>query len=98
MNLSEEETKAFQESIKCHICNKELGEDTVRDHCHVTGKLRGAAHSNCNLNFRLRERIPVFFHNLKGYDAHHIMNALGKYKHKKINCIPRTTRNTFRFL
>lgn len=25
---------------------------------------------------------------MKGYDAHHIMNALGKYKHKKINCIP----------
>nr|XP_034322790.1 uncharacterized protein LOC117688689 [Crassostrea gigas] len=88
MDLSEEETKAFQEATKCHICNKELGEDTIRDHCHVTGKFRGAAHSNCNLNLRLRERIPVFFHNLKGYDAHHIMNALGKYKHKKINCIP----------
>lgn len=80
--------KAFQEAIKCHICNKELAEDTVRDHCQVTGKFRGAANSNCNLNFRLREKIRVFFHNLKGYDAHHIMNALGKFKHKKINCIP----------
>lgn len=57
MDLSEDETKAFQEATKCHICNKECGEDTVRDHCYVTGKFRGAAHSNCNLNFRLRERI-----------------------------------------
>lgn len=30
----------------------------------------------------------MFFHNLKGYDAHHIMNVIGKFKHKKINCIP----------
>lgn len=64
------------------------GNDTVRDHCHVTGKFRGAAHSSSNLNYRLHERIPVFFQNLKGYDAHHIMNAFGKFKHKKINCFP----------
>jgi uncharacterized protein YbaR (Trm112 family) len=88
MDLSEEETKAFLEATCCHICRGELGNDAVRDHCHVTGKFRGAAHSSCNLNYRLRERIPVFFHNLKGYDAHHIMNAIGKFKHKKINCIP----------
>lgn len=30
----------------------------------------------------------MFFHNLKGYDAHHIMSVIGKYKHKRINCIP----------
>jgi hypothetical protein len=87
MDLSETEKKAFQEATLCHICHGELGNDTVRDHCHVTGKFRGAAHSSCNLNFRLRERIPVFFHNLKGYDAHH-MNAIGRFKHRKINCIP----------
>lgn len=88
MDLSEEETKALREATLCHICHGKLRNDTVRDHCHVTGKFRGAAHSSCNLNYRLRERIPVFFHNLKGYDAHHIMNAIGKFKHKKINCIP----------
>lgn len=76
MTLSDEENEAFQEATKCQICNKELGKDAVRDHCHVMRKVRGAAHSNCNLNLRLKERIPVIFHNLKGYDAYHIMNVI----------------------
>ena len=61
--------------------------DVVQGHCHVTGKYRGAAHSSCNLNYRQLERIPVFFHKLKGYDAQHIMSATRKFKHKKLTCI-----------
>ena len=43
----------------------------VRDHCHFTGKYRGAAHVKCNLDYSFRYfKIPVFFQNLKNYDAH----------------------------
>ena len=34
----------YDNSTLCHICNKELGKDRVRDHCHLCGKFRGAAH------------------------------------------------------
>ena len=91
MIMSDEDISDFQNATHCSICADELGADVVRDHCHVTGKYRGAAHSSCNLNYRQRERIPVFFHNLsylRGYDAHHIMSAIGKFKHKRLNCIP----------
>ncbi|XP_078335318.1 uncharacterized protein LOC144626186 [Crassostrea virginica] len=90
MILSDEDCKQFRTATHCCICKGELqeGETVVRDHCHVTGKFRGAAHGPCNLNLKQRERIPVFFHNLKGYDAHHIMSVIGKEKRKKINCIP----------
>lgn len=90
MILSDEDCKQFRTATHCCICKGELQEDetVVRDHCHVTGKFRGAAHGPCNLNLKQRERIPVFFHNLKGYDAHHIMSVIGKEKRKKINCIP----------
>ena len=28
----------FREAIDCHICGKKLGNDRVRDHCHLTDK------------------------------------------------------------
>ena len=56
----------------------------VRDHCHVTGKYRGAAHVSCNLNFQLTNKIPVVFHNLKGYDSHFIMQEIGDIAKKNV--------------
>ena len=52
--MTEEEENLFQKSINCWICKKFISnhEDKVRDHCHVTGKFRGAAHESCNLNFQ----------------------------------------------
>ena len=65
----------FAAATECHICQKYFTEDDVRvkDHCHITGKYRGAAHNECNINFRLTNKIPVIFYNLKGYDSHLIM-------------------------
>ena len=87
LNMSADDWRDFNKATECHICHKSLGDDTVRDHCHITGKFRAAAHNDCNVNFRLRNRIPVIFHNLRGYDAHLIMQAIGKVD-KNINCIP----------
>jgi len=57
-----------------------LSELKVRDHDHFNGKYRGAAHSKCNLSFNFKNfKLPVFIHNLKGYDEHPIINAFGKY-------------------
>ena len=48
-----EEEDLFKKSNNCWICKKLIDNDEkkVRDHCHVTGKFRGAAHQNCNVNF-----------------------------------------------
>ena len=35
----------------------------VKDHCHYTGKFRGAAHSICNLRYKVQREIPVKIHN-----------------------------------
>ena len=53
-------------------------EEKVRDHCHVAGKFRGAAHGSCNINLQLIKNVPVLFHNLRGYDSHLIFNELEK--------------------
>ena len=81
--MSIEDEKAFNEATHCHICENKYKVDDVpvRDHCHVTGKYRGSAHQTCNLKLRIsaeKIKIPVIFHNLKGYDSHFIMNELGK--------------------
>ena len=53
--MSEEEKKQFQLSNACWICKKLIDNDDekVRDHCHVTGKFRSAAHGSCNINLQL---------------------------------------------
>ena len=50
----------------------------VRDHCHYTGKYRGAAHSICNLRYKIPKEIPVVFHNGSTYDYHFIIKQLAK--------------------
>ena len=59
----------------------------VRDHCHFTGKYRGAAHNQCNLQFKKPKFTPVIFHNLSGYVAHLFVKNLGKSE-GDIKCIP----------
>ena len=51
----------------------------MRDHCHISGKFRGAAHFNCNANFKISKKVPVVFQNLKGYDGHLIMKELSNF-------------------
>lgn len=63
-------------------------EHPVRDHCHLTGAFRGKAHNSCNLLYRQRSIFPVIFHNLKGYDGHLIVKALGKDYVKNVKVIP----------
>ena len=68
---------AYDNSTLCHICNEKLGKDRVRDHCHLTGKFRGAAHEVCNLKYRVPKFFPVVFHNLSGYDSNLFIKILG---------------------
>ena len=68
---------AFQNAEICHIYDKKLDNDKVRDHCHLTGKYRGAAHDYCNKNYQIPKFFPVIFHNLSGYDSHIFVKNLG---------------------
>ena len=88
--LSSEEWKKFHESEVCWLCKGKFGEKPkVRDHCHYTGKFRGAAHQSCNLKFKRPKFTPVFFHNLQNYDAHLFVRALGLMDEVlSISCIP----------
>ena len=98
--LTNAEQKSFDEAEICHVCKKELltdnGVDKVRDHCHFTGKYRGAAHNSCNLKCRKPKVLPVIFHNLQGYDAHLFIKQLASLT-GELNCIPSTEEKYISF-
>ncbi|CAB4004481.1 Gastrula zinc finger [Paramuricea clavata] len=80
MVITPKQEAEFWMARNCSICGNDLGEDRVRDHDHVTGMYRGAAHNICNLKYRITWKVPVVFHNLRGYDSHLIMQEIGKFK------------------
>ena len=86
MVFSKEDGDHFNKATHCWICDKELGEDRVRDHCHFTDRYRGAAHNKCNLQYKKSKTIPIVFHNLSGYDSHLFVKNLG-YVEGSIDCI-----------
>lgn len=69
MILAKEDRKYFKAAIECRICNNKYTETNirVRDHCHLTGKYRGAAPQDCKIKLFKIDKIPVIFHNLRDY-------------------------------
>ena len=93
IKISEQEEVSFKNAVKCYACGLDLGEDRVKDHCYLTGKYRGAAHSKCNLRMRTPKFVPVLFLNLEGYDSHLFVKSLGGEE----SCIPKTDEKYISF-
>ena len=104
IKMTEEEKNRHAKSTHCWICKRRIDPNSdknnkVRDHCHMTGAYRGPAHSKCNLRLKLdpkKWQLPIFFHNLKGYDSHFIMQAV-KDEWKRVDCIAHTTEKYMTF-
>ena len=97
MKITKEEEEQFKQASNCWICGKLLNlEDRVRDHCHYTGRYRGAAHNICNLKYSKPNNISVFFHNLTGYDSHLFIKKLNTTM-GAIDCIPNNQENYISF-
>ena len=70
-NLVMTAEQVFQKCNICWVCGKLIDlDDKARDHCHITGKYRGSSHWSCDINLKISKKVPVIFHNLKGYDSH----------------------------
>ena len=86
--MTKKDNEDFENSTKCWICDNAYfdGDVKVRNYCHITGKYRGSAHRDCNVNVKLNHKIPTVFHNLKNYDSHLIIQEIGKLN-LKINVL-----------
>ena len=91
MIFGKEEVEQFHKETKCWICNEKFVDDVenykVRDHCHFTGRFRGAPHRIYSLKYRKPYFTPVVFRNLSGYDSHLFVKNLG-FSEGNIDCIP----------
>ena len=96
INYEKKEMIQLTEEETCYICQKEFCNDKndenytnrkkVKEHCHYTGKYRGAAHSKCNLNYKVPKDIPIIIHNAS-YDTNFIINKLAEKFKGELNCI-----------
>ena len=95
--LTKEEEDNYNKENICHICKKEFNNDKVRDHCHFTGKQRGAAHNTCNLRCKIPKNIPVIFHNGSTYDYHFIIKELASEFEGNFECLGENTEKYITF-
>ena len=106
--LTDKEKKSYEKQKVCYICKKEFSTDEndknafklyhkVRDHCHYTGKFRGAAHSICNLRYKTLKEMLVVFHNGSTDDYRFIINKLAKEFYGQLECLGENTEKYITF-
>ena len=102
--LTKEEKKMYHRQKRCYICKKRFRTDDdnkehhrVKDHCHCTGKHRGAAHNICNLRYKTPEEIPVVFHNGSKFDYHFIIKELAEEFKGQFECSGKNTEKYITF-
>ena len=108
ISLTKEEKIYHNEQEICYTCKKEFDTNgkknyKVRDHCHYTGKYRGAAHNICNLRYKIPKEIPVVFHKFpisrsgSIYDYHFIIKELVKEFDGNFECLVENTEKYITF-
>lgn len=93
--LTKQNEKYNGEKVKgnstCEYCNIKFSNECkpCLHHDHISGKYIATICSECNLQYTYKKFLPVYIHNLKGYDSHFIVPMLSKYGFQgDISCIP----------
>ena len=63
----------------------------------LSGKFTRAAHSICNLNYKVPQEIPVKIHNGSKYDCHFIIKELEEEFKGEFECLGETTEKYISF-
>ena len=87
-----DEKENHKKNKSCNNCKCKYDDKNykVAHHDHINGNFIDSYCNSCNLKFQYKKFLPVYIHNLKGYDSHLFINALYNYGSidKKFSCIP----------
>ena len=107
--LTSDDVAVYKSQKLCYICKRGFSYDKIkkrdlnytkkiRDHCHFTGKFSGAAHSTCNLRYKVPQKIPVKIHNGSKYDYHFIIKELAEeFRGEEFECLGENTEKYISF-
>ena len=95
--LTKKEENIYKNMDVYYICKNDFNNDKVKDHCHFTGKNRGAAHNTYNLRYKVPKNIPVIFHNGSTYDYHFIIKELACEFEENFECLVENTEKYITF-
>lgn len=91
-NMDAAEKRNHLENKQCEYCAREYDDinKKVIHHDHITGKYIATVCNKCNLQHTYERLLPVYIHNLKGYDSHFLVPYLMKYgcQISDVSCIP----------
>ena len=97
--MTQEVNKDFESNNIRRFCGKKIESDRVRDHCYLTGKYRGAAHSKCDSVGKKSQRNFTSFilQNFSIYDSHlFFKKSVGEKKDKvKFKNGPKTNEKDY---
>lgn len=79
--ITDDQIKKHNDCLTCSRCKCKFDEENkkVKHHDHITGQFISTLCSKCNLNYKYKNMLPVYIHNLKGYDAHLFITGLFEY-------------------
>ena len=106
MSVTEEDEEKFSKATECWLCNQPFAPMSsffvmnrencgkVREHCHLSSRYKKTARNAGNNNSKQLKFIPIFIHNLNGYEIHLFFTEKNcKEKPKtKFKIIPKTMR------
>ena len=97
IKFKENEKETHKQTKLCKNCDYKFDDKNYRvaHHDHISGEFISSLCNKCNLDFQYKKFLPVYIHNLKGYDAHLFITSLNDYGYKQenkksdnISCIP----------
>ena len=109
--LTEDDKTMINKATKCWLCNDDFSNKVEKSksgkdyqpykkviyHCHVSGKVLGAAHLKCNAGWHIKETVPIVMHNLSRYDSHLIIKSINQLNGEDPRIIPKSEEEYISF-